>query len=122
MIFNNRTMTALQAGLDAQWMSQKVHANNIANYDTPNYKAKTVDFQELVQKEYNQQTGKSKKVYNYVATVSEDSKTVMRLDGSNVDMEKEQLQLWQAYAQYSYLQYEIDKEFDTYTTVLNKLG
>lgn len=122
MVFNDRTSTVLQAGMDAMWMKQKVHSNNIANYDTPNYKAKTVDFQELMNEKINLTTGKSLPTYEYVATVSEDLNSVMRVDGSNVDMEKEQLELWRAYAQYSYLQFEVNANFQNYNTVLSKLG
>ena len=122
MIFNDRTFTALQAGMDAMWMKQQIHQNNIANYETPNYKANTIDFQELMQQQMDLQTGKKTTKFDYVATVSEDNETFMRLDGSNVDLEKEQLEMWRAYAQYSYLEYEINKNFEQYTTVLSKLG
>ena len=122
MFFDDRISKAMHSGMDALWMKQQVHTNNIANYDTPNYKAKTIDFQELMETEVNRVTGKSKNKYDYVATVSEDNNTVMRLDGSNVDLEKEELELWRAYAQYSYVQYKVNANFQGYNTVLNKLG
>lgn len=122
MVFNDRTSTMLEAAMDAAWMKQKIHNNNIANYDTPNYKAKTIDFQEFMEKQMNLDTGKTKNRYDYVATVSEDNSTVMRLDGNNVDLEKESLELWRAYAQYSYLEYKVKNNFDNYNNVINKLG
>ncbi len=44
MLYNNIEFKAMQSSLDALWMKQRVISDNIANYETPGYKAKTVIF------------------------------------------------------------------------------
>lgn len=44
MTLFSRTITMLEQGLDYAALREKVIANNIANVDTPNYKAKDVRF------------------------------------------------------------------------------
>lgn len=121
MFFDDRISKAMHSGMDALWMKQKIISNNIANYDTPNYKAKTLDFQEIIDTKVNS-LGKEEKVYNYVATISEDNESVMKIDGSNVDIEKEQLELWRVYANYSYLQEKVNGEFTKLNSVINTFG
>lgn len=121
MLFDDRISKAMYSGMDALWLKQKVISNNIANYDTPNYKAKTVDFQELIDRKMNE-AGKERVTYNYVATISTDNNSVMKIDGSNVDIEKEELELWRTYAQYSYLQQKIKSEFTKYNSVIGTMG
>lgn len=121
MMFNDRVSKAMYSGMDALWMKQKVISNNIANYDTPNYKAKTVDFQEIIDKKMNA-LGKEEVTYNYVATISTDNNSVMKIDGSNVDIEKEELELWRTYAQYSYLQEKVNGEFKKINSVIGMMG
>ncbi|GAK02063.1 flagellar basal-body rod protein FlgB [Geomicrobium sp. JCM 19037] len=41
----SNTMLSLERGLNASSMQQQAISNNIANIDTPNYKARRVDFQ-----------------------------------------------------------------------------
>jgi flagellar basal-body rod protein FlgB len=44
-IFTDRTMAALQAGLTGEAQRQRVTSDNIANVNTPGYRAKRVDFE-----------------------------------------------------------------------------
>ena len=44
------TMKALAASLNLRQMRQEVIASNIANADTPGYKAKRLDFEEALQR------------------------------------------------------------------------
>jgi flagellar basal-body rod protein FlgB len=48
------TFTALQQALNYSSLRQKVLSQNIANVDTPNYKAKDVSFQSVLQNELGQ--------------------------------------------------------------------
>lgn len=41
-----RNTSYLEKGLDAAWMRQQVIANNIANVDTPGFKASRVEFED----------------------------------------------------------------------------
>lgn len=45
MKVNDKTLQALQASLKFRQMKQELHAANIANAETPGYKAKSLDFE-----------------------------------------------------------------------------
>jgi flagellar basal-body rod protein FlgB len=49
-IFNDWGLRALYLGLDGLAMRQRATANNIANVDTPNYKAQRVEFEAQLQR------------------------------------------------------------------------
>lgn len=52
-LFSN-TFTSLEQALNYSSLKQKVMAQNIANADTPNYKAKDVSFNSILQNELSQ--------------------------------------------------------------------
>ncbi|WP_153731273.1 flagellar basal body rod protein FlgB [Sporosarcina obsidiansis] len=94
------TITKLEKGLDYSSAKSKAISQNIANVDTPNYKAKTVSFKEVLSNE------KSKGLEAYKTnpkhldfTHSTGSKTFdisnmrYRQDRNGVDMDKEQADL-----------------------------
>lgn len=106
-LLDNTSFNLLEQGLDATWYKQKVVSQNIANNDTPDYKAKTVDFK-LVLKEKcdcayhshsDENCGKSE--INPVIEVTTETDTRQVIDGNNVDMEKEAMTLADAQYQYS---------------------
>jgi flagellar basal-body rod protein FlgB len=45
-----RDFAVLAAGMDGLAMRQRVHAENLANIDTPGYQARTVDFESTLRK------------------------------------------------------------------------
>lgn len=45
-IFTDRTMAALQAGLTGEAQRQRVTADNVANINTPGYRAQKVEFED----------------------------------------------------------------------------
>ncbi len=116
-LFDSVTHNLAEQALDATWYKQQVISHNIANSDTPDYKAKTVEFG-LILKE------KCKCVYHdgieddnfhrrddrnctdpieLTVTTTYETDTNQILDGNNVDMEKEQTALADAQYQYSAL-------------------
>ncbi len=115
MLYNDFTFKVLQSGLDALWMKQKVVSHNITNYETPGYKAKEVTFDEVLRKAGD---GEEKRVLQ--ATVTTDATTTARPDGNNVSMEKESLELWRTYAQYTYLTDKISGQFKNMRYVINQ--
>lgn len=44
------SVKALSSGMDALWQKQQVISHNIANVETPGYKAKHVEFKEVLKK------------------------------------------------------------------------
>lgn len=113
-MFNSKAYVAMESSLNALWMKQKIHQNNIANFDTPNYKAKELTFNEVL----NKKTGET----SFVVDIKDDKETTARVDGNNVDMENENLQLYKTYVQYSYLTQKISGTFKNSRYVLNQVG
>lgn len=117
MLYKNLEFKAMQNGLDMLWLKQKVISDNIANSETPGYKAKHVQFEEVMSETMKNQDGHSG---HFRAAITTDQATSSRPDGNNVDMEKESLELWQTYAQYTYLTEKITSDFKNLRYVITQ--
>lgn len=53
MKINDKTIKALATSLNFRQMRQKIISSNIANADTPDYKAKRVDFEDALERALN---------------------------------------------------------------------
>ncbi len=111
MLLDSKSMQILEAGVSAAWQQQQLHLQNISNVSTPGYKAKSLVFEQVL--EGAQPTGV------YQANIVEDETTSTRVDGNNVDSDKESLELYKAYVQYNMLINKVSGELDKYSTVLN---
>jgi flagellar basal-body rod protein FlgB len=116
MYFEGRTFKTLEAGMQAAWLQQQVHTQNLANIETPNYKAKSVVFDQVLRRTMRRD-GEGGSVLR--ARVVEDNSTEVRTDGNNVDADAESLELYKAYVHYSMLTDKIRSEIDNYNYVLN---
>ncbi len=115
MFFNSYNFKLLEAGTDLSWTKQELHMQNIANVETPGYKAKSLDFINVLSQERRNVTAS-----NIIETeVVEDETASTRSDGNNVNLEKESIELYKSYAQYSMLLGKVKSEFDKYGYVLN---
>ncbi len=50
MLFDNHATQTAEASLDALWLKAQVITNNIANVETPGFKASTVTFEEVLRR------------------------------------------------------------------------
>lgn len=115
-------LNALKRGMDAAWLRNEVINNNIANADTPDFKRSSVEFETLYQNELDEQEGfqhrKTRSGHMEIggeaevsASVITDQSTTMRMDGNNVDIDKEMVDLAQNVIYYNTLQVKMDSEF-----------
>lgn len=124
-LFDNKLQTLSEQTLDAAWYKQRVISNNIANVSTPDYKAKTVNFglvlkEEMCKCDYHTPTDSEKgKVSLKVATTYE-TNTNQLLNGNNVDIEKEQLDLADVQYQYSALMDQMNNNYSMIRTAISK--
>lgn len=115
MFFNSKDFKALEAGIQFTSMSQQLHLQNIANMETPGYKTKSLEFENALK------AAQSSNVRNSVARakiVTDESTSVLN-DGNNVDFEKENIELYKSYVQYTALLNKVKGQFDNYNYVLN---
>lgn len=103
-MFNKLTSNykPLEKALDAAWLRNEVISQNIANVDTPNYKKRTVAFEEYLSDALDGGTFRGNTtdrrhipiggddIESVDIKVTQDNKdTSYRIDGNNVDIETE---------------------------------
>lgn len=115
MMFNSRDFRIMEQSAEALWQKQKVISQNIANYDTPGYKSKSLNFSEVLASEAE---GSNKAISINVTT---DDTTSSRPDGNNVDLVSENLDLYKTYLQSAYLYDKINGKFTSIKNVLSQM-
>ena len=103
--------------LDLLWERQNITMNNIANVDTPNYKARFITFENALARSIkaNEVTSRpepniDKAIRHSNVAVHRTANETMRLDGNNVDMDQEQVQLAKTTYEYQYMVQSISNE------------
>ncbi len=112
-------VNVLDKAADASWIRNEVISNNIANVDTPNYKRKDIEFEKylLAELEGANSATLSKTVANIdldalKSTMYTDSQVLSyRLDGNNVDIDTENVELASNQLKYQALLGSISNEF-----------
>ncbi len=90
-LLNNSEVQVLKKLQDFSVLKQKVIANNIANIETPGFKAKDVVFKQEFQKALQQ--GEFDRAMRIEGSVVARNDLSMRNDGNNVNLENEMLAL-----------------------------
>ena len=121
-------VNVLKAAADASWTREEVLTNNIANVDTPNYKRQDVDFTTYLRSALSRTNGGSSSLtnrvnnlnYNDIAikTYTDNSTLSYRLDGNNVDLSTENVELASEQINYNALIDSMNNEFSRFNTVL----
>ena len=104
------------------WLKQKIISQNIANKDTPNYKAQTVSFSAIWKEKIKRADSdrNDEKELNLNAVVTEEKGTSQVMEGNNVDIEKETISLADAQLQYDALAGKISNEFSMIRTAIRR--
>jgi len=98
-LINDSAIRTLRIALNGLSMRQQATANNIANYNTPNYKAARVSFEESLQRQLRDSVSLGSRTQSStggdeaIISVTRDQSTSMRSDGNNVDLENEMSRL-----------------------------
>ena len=117
-LLGGTSFNLLEQSMDAVWTKQLVTMQNLANAETPGYKAKYVDFETVFKRLIG---SNDDRLYPQIqATVKEDTATSMREDGNNVDPEKENLELLRAQIQFDYLQSKMTYRFNSLEHVISE--
>lgn len=94
---------ALKAGLDVAALNQRLISDNIANVDTPGYKGLRLDFDDYFKDAKNILDDEKFSPTNPYKYIFRDESTTMRLDGNNIDPEREMVELAQNALNYAAL-------------------
>lgn len=103
--------------LDFLWGRQSVTLNNIANVDTPGFKTQYVTFEEELAQRIKNAGSRPKPVNNIDhaidrvhAGLNTTRAESSRLDGNNVDMDQEQVELVRTAYEYQYMVSSINSD------------
>ncbi len=112
----------LEKSLDASWLRNNVISQNIANVDTPGYKRKEVQFEEFLNSEMKHSrisNGKSRiQGSGDIKVIEENKNYSYRLDGNNVDIEREMAKMAANSLKYNTLIQRINGQFNKLRTVI----
>ncbi|MCH5251993.1 MAG: flagellar basal body rod protein FlgB [Lachnospiraceae bacterium] len=119
MILSNayNYINVLDKAADASWLRNDVLANNIANADTPNYKRKDVQFETYLQGAVAGTDSLDERVATLdlstlnATTYTEQVNLSYRMDGNNVDISTENVELAKNQITYYTLMNSIKNEF-----------
>lgn len=97
--------------LDNLWGRQAVSLNNVANVDTPGFKSQYVTFEEEMSRRLSRASASDQSPKKAVSRAIEASRSRLnttwtessRLDGNNVDMDQEQVEIVRTAYQYQYM-------------------
>lgn len=119
-------VNVLDKAADASWKRENLITNNLANVDTPGYKRKDLNFETVLQEEigrtkYRSLDEKLKQVDlgNLDPYVFTDAANYSyRMDGNNVDIDTEEVELASEQIKYQALTTGISKEFERMKTAI----
>ena len=119
-------INVLDKAADASWIRNEAIANNIANVDTPGYKRQDVNFEEQLRKamKNSRYTSIDERVANVdlerlnPITYRDHSTLSYRLDGNNVDIDTENVELASNQIRYQGLTDSITSQFQGLQSVM----
>ncbi len=121
-IFGN-SISMAEKTLDYLWSKQQVTLNNIANGETPGYKARYVTFEDEFRKRLLAgREGTSKDIGEAISSsrhyTHETKEESARMDGNNVNMDVENVELARTTLQYQYQLNALNSEVSRLRTVI----
>ena len=119
-------INVLDKAADAAWIRNDTIANNIANVDTPGYKRQDVDFEGELQRALgnSRYTSMDEKVSALKTrdltprTYTDSASFSYRLDGNNVDIDTENVELASNQLKYNALIQSVNQEFTNMKSVM----
>ena len=123
-------INVLDKAADASWLRNEAISNNLANVDTPNYKRQDVSFEDELIRNLNkvENCAMAAKVYNMELSriehrVYTDAEAFSyRLDGNNVDVDRENVYMAQNQITYNSLMQCVKSEFQNLKTAMGNGG
>jgi flagellar basal-body rod protein FlgB len=120
-------INVLDKAADASWTRESILTNNLANVDTVGYKRQDLDFESLLKEELGncKHTSLDEKISKTDLTklnpnvYTDYSQYSYRLDGNNVDIDTEEVELASEQIRYQGLTTGIDSEFSRMKAVLS---
>lgn len=114
-VFDNSLINLMNKSLDGLWTRQEVISDNVANFETPNYKRKVVSFEDELKNVLSNTALKKSEINQLISEQSavtyEVENQAYRLDGNGVDLEQESMEMVRTAYQYMYAQRMLTDQF-----------
>ena len=117
-------VNVLKTAADASWLREEVLTNNIANVDTPGYKRQDVEFEKYLKSAIEKSGGPQSTLTQKInavdlstvtsRTYTENKGLSYRLDGNNVDLSTENVELAAEQLKYNALIDSMNNEFSRF--------
>jgi len=140
LLFTEPVQLALERSLDALGARAHLIAHNIANLDTPNYKALRLNFEDVLEREFDRTSRQADfplrrthplhlpghTIHGLKGTITEygviytDDKTTYRLDGNNVDIDHETAEQAKNAIMYSTVTELVSRRFTELRTAISE--
>jgi flagellar basal-body rod protein FlgB len=112
LMLTSVTINALSSALNGLSARQTATANNIANINTPNYRAQKVSFEDALAASVKAGSG-------VVAPTTQLSLEPTQLDGNNVNLDTESLTNTNTVLQYQFAAQAVNQELTSFVPALN---
>ncbi|MFU0831619.1 MAG: Flagellar basal body rod protein FlgB [Oscillospiraceae bacterium] len=111
----------LVKNLDGLWARQQAISDNIANFETPGYKTKTVSFEDQLREQIARDSSTRERIKNIegvqpTTVVAEDE--MFRADGNGVDLEQQNIELARTQLNYYYSVEQLSDAFSRLKTAI----
>jgi len=106
----------LASALDGVALRQRVTADNIANVDTPGFRASSVDFETQLKAAISDGSFTEERGLDSVTATTVPTDTPVGANGNNVDLRKETMAAVQSQFQYQILTRAVTERFDLVKT------
>ncbi len=128
--FRDDIMSGLSRGLNAAALRQQVTAHNLANLNTPNFQRSDVTFEEELLRARGHAATPLTRTHDkhfpqppapeIAPQVVKDTTTVRRIDGNNVDLERDMLNLVSNQIRYNTYVQQLNTRFSNWRFVINE--
>jgi len=123
---NKNSLLMTQRTLDVTWTKQKLALDNIANVDTPGYKAKYALFEDELRSKLRRLEGREgvksgdvrDAIRNSRMRIRQSNEETIRADGNNVNLDVEELEVARNAYQYQFALRQISDEFARIRTAI----
>lgn len=126
MVLGSLSNTAMEKALSALWQRQQTISHNIANEDTPGYKAKRLNFESILKSELNRadradlSKTESMDLISRIRPVEYELDNIGgRADGNNVVIDNEYVEMQRLNIQYAALEQRINGHYSTLKYVIS---
>ncbi|MEM1503308.1 flagellar basal body rod protein FlgB [Domibacillus sp. 8LH] len=123
-LFSN-SITSLERGLDYAALKQRTIADNIANVDTPNYKAKEVNFKKILENNQNDFKNNRTDQRHFVFSAQSPNHVIMTArnmsyneNGNSVDLDAEMSKMAENQIYYNALTDRLSSKYASLTNII----